>query len=206
METVKSSEALEKQILDDARAKARRIREAAEKERAAILAEAEHRDAEELARLDGAGKARLAALRADLEASLPLDVKRLRLDFFQKQVEGALHELFGSLEPRELDRVLGGLVGRAAFAFVNQRVVVRCSGISPEEGRRIVNANVSGVQVQESTTMDARTAEEAGVGLLLETADGSRLLRATLKELTSLLLEDHREQLVQELFGKDVHV
>ncbi len=206
METVKSSEALEKQILDDARAKARRIREAAEKERAAILAEADRRDAEELARLDAAGKARLAALRADLDASLPLDVKRLRLAFFQKQVEGGLQELFSSLEPRERDRVLGGLVGRAAAAFTNQRVVVRCSGITPEEGRRIVTANVAGVQVEESVTLDGRAAEEAGTGLLLETANGSRLLRATLKELTALLLEDHREQLVKELFGKDVQV
>jgi vacuolar-type H+-ATPase subunit E/Vma4 len=206
METVKSSEALEKQILDDAGAKARRIHEAAEKERAAIAAEAERRDAEELARLDAAGKARLARLRADLEASIPLDLKRLRLDFFQKQVEGGLRELFGSLEPRELDRVLGGLVSRAAFAFINQHVVVHCSGVSADEGRRIVAANVAGVHVEEPTALQPAAASEAGTGLIVETADRGRRLRATLKELTALLLEDHREQLVQELFGKDVHV
>jgi len=206
METVKTSEALEKQILDDARAKARRIREAAEKERAAILAEVERRDAEEVNRLEAAGNARLLALRADLEASLPLELKRLRLDFFQKAVEEALEQLFRSLEAGELDRVLGGLVARAAFAFINQHLVVRCSGISPEEGRRIVTANVAGALVDESTALDGEQAADAGTGLFVETADGSRRLRATLKELTSLLLEEHREQLVRELFGKDVRV
>jgi V/A-type H+/Na+-transporting ATPase subunit E len=206
METVKTSEALEKQILDDARAKARRIREAAEKERAAILSDVQRRDAEEMGRLETAGKARLAALRADLEASLPLDLKRLRLDFFQKQVVGALEELFRSLEPGERDRVLGGMVARAAFAFVNQRVVVRCSGISADDGRRIVTANVAGVQVVESTLLDPEAMEEAGTGLFLQTADLSRRLRATLKELSALLLEEHREQLVHELFGKDVQI
>jgi len=206
METVKSSEALEKQILEDARAKARRIREGAEKERAAILAEADRRDAEEAARLDAAGKARLDALRADLEASIPLDLKRLRLEFFQKQVEGGLAALFESLAPGDRDRVLGGLVGRAGFAFTNQHVVIQCAGIPVEEARRIVTANVAGSQVDACTALDADASAEAGVGLFLETVDGSRRLRATLKELTALLLEDHREQLVQELFGKDVHV
>ena len=206
METVKTSEALEKQILEDAKAKARRILEAAEKERAAILAEVQKRDAEELARLDAAGRARLAALRADLEASLPLDLKRLRLDFFQKAVAGALEDLFRSLDERELDRILGGMVARAAFAFINQHLVVRCSGISPEAGRRIVMANVAGAVVDEVTPLDAEHATDAGTGLFLETADSSRRLRATQKELTSLLMEEHREQLVHELFGKDVQV
>ncbi len=206
METVKTSEALEKQILDDAKAKARRIRENAEKERAAILAEVERRDAEEVGRLEGAGKARLAALRADLEASLPLDLKRLRLGFFQKAVVDALEELFRSLDAGELDRVLGGLVARAAFAFVNQHLVVRCSGISPEEARRIVTANVAGAEVDEAAPLDAEQAADAGAGLFVETADGGRRLRATLKELTSRMLEEHREQLVRELYGKDVQV
>jgi len=206
METVKTSEALEKQILDDARAKARRIREGAEKERAAILAEAERKDAEEAGRLDAARNARLAALRADLEASLPLDLKRLRLEFFQKEVEAGLADLFASLQPRDLERVLGGLVRRGAFAFTNQHVVVECSAISEEMARRIVTAAVAGAQVDQCTPLGAAAAAEAGAGLFLETADGSRRLRATLKELTALLLEDHREQLLQDLFGKDVHV
>ncbi len=206
METLKNSEALEAQILEDARAKARRIMEAAKKESAAIRADADRREQAETARLEAARDARLAKMRADLEASIPLDVKRLRLEFYQKKVEGALQELFQGLGARERAQVLGGLVARAAFAFTNQHLVVRCSGIPAEEARHIVTSNVTGAQVNEVPALPAEESAETGPGIFVETADGSRRLRATLRELTALLLEEHREQLVKALFGSDVQV
>jgi vacuolar-type H+-ATPase subunit E/Vma4 len=204
METVKTSEALEAQILEDARGKARRLLEAAQKECAFIRAEADRRDQEEVRRLQGVRDARLAAMRSDLEASVPLDVKRLRLEFFQKSVNKALEDLFASLDSRERARVIGGLVARAASAFINQRLVVGCSGVEPQEARRIIAANVAGAQVQDAAPLAPEEAADAGTGLIVETADRSRRLRATLKELTAQLLEEHREELVKALFGKDV--
>jgi vacuolar-type H+-ATPase subunit E/Vma4 len=204
MQTVKSSEALEAQILEDARAKARRITEAAKKECAEIRAAAERRDQEEVRRMESGRESRLAALRSDLEASIPLELKRLRLDFYQDRVQAALKELFESLEPRERGRIIGGMVAKASFAFTNQNVVVRCSLLPPEEARRIVTANVAGAQVREAESLPPDEAAEAGPGLFVETADGSRRFRATLGELTALLLEEHREELVKALFGADV--
>jgi V/A-type H+-transporting ATPase subunit E len=204
METVKTSEAIEAQIREDARVKARRVVEAAQKEADSIRAEADGRAQEELRRLDAAREARRAAMRADLEASVPLDLKRLRLQFLQKKVDGALEDLYRGMDTHERDRVIGGLVARAAPALAHQRLAVRCSGIAPEEARRIVTASISGAEVHELTPLPPEEAEEAGVGLIVETADGNRRLRATLKELTALLLEEDREELVTALFGKDV--
>lgn len=204
METVKSSEALEAQILEDARAKARRIVETGRKEADAVRAEAEKRTQAELARLDAARDVRLAAMRADLEASVPLDLKRLRLAFFHQEVSDALADFFQSLSARERDRLIGGLVARAASAFVNQHLVVRSAGITPDEATRIVEANVSGARVQEAVALPSEAAVEAGTGIIVETADRSRRLRATLKELSALLLEDYREQVLKALFGNDV--
>jgi vacuolar-type H+-ATPase subunit E/Vma4 len=204
METVRTSEVLESQILEDARAKAKRLRDSAEKECTAILAEGERRDAEEARRLDSALEARLAALRADHEAALPLDFMRSRLEFLQKAVSGALEEMFASLDAGELDRVIGQQVARASFAFINQRLVVKRAGISEQEARRIVAANVPSAEIREVTLLPAERAAEAGKGLIVETEDGSRRFRATLRELTALLLEEHREELVTALLGKDV--
>ena len=204
METVKSSEALETQILEDARAKARRILEAARKEADTLRADADRRTQEELARLDAVRDARLAAMRADLEASVPLDIKRLRLAFYQTKVNAALDGLFGSLGVRERNSVLGGLVAHAAPAFVDRPLVVRCAGTSPEEAKRITAANIAGAPVQEAAALGPEEAAEIGTGLIVETVDGSRRLRATLKELAARLLEEHREQLLKALFGKDV--
>jgi vacuolar-type H+-ATPase subunit E/Vma4 len=204
METVRTSEVLESQILEDARAKAKRLRDSAERECAAIRAEGERGDAQEAQRLDSAGAARTAALRADHEAALPLDFMRSRLEFFQKAVSAALQEMFAAFDTEELGRVIGRQLARASFAFVNHRLIVRCAGISGQEARRIVTSSLPGAEILEVTPLPAEQAEEAGKGLVVETEDGSRRFRATLRELTALLLEEHREELVTALLGKDV--
>jgi hypothetical protein len=190
--------------VEDARAKAARILEAADKECAAVRAEWEKRDAEEARRLEAARSARIAAMREDLEASLPLDFMRSRLGFFQRSISGALDSLFKSMDDRELGRVIGGQVSRASFAFINQPLVVWRAGIPEQEARGIVTTSIPGAVVQEVKQLPSESAAEAGKGLIVETSDGSRRFRATLQELSELLLEEHREELVTALFGKDV--
>ena len=155
-------------------------------------------------RLDSGRETRLAALRADHEAALPLDFMRSRLEFLQKAVAGALEEMFASFSAEELDGVIGRQVARASFAFINQHLVVKSAGISEKEARRIVTANVPGAEIHAVTALPAEEAAEAVKGLIVETEDGSRRFRATLRELTALLLEEHREELVTALLGKDV--
>jgi vacuolar-type H+-ATPase subunit E/Vma4 len=204
METVKTSEVLESQILDDARAKAARILEAADKECAAVRAEWDRRGSEELRRLEAVRASRVTALRQDLEATLPLDFLRSRLGFFQKSVSAALDGIFASLDARELSRLVGRQVATASFAFINQRLVAWTAGIAEDEARRIVTESIPGAVVQEVKQLPPEAAAETGKGLVVETADGSRRFRATLQELAALLLEEHREELVTALFGKDV--
>ena len=64
--------------------------------------------------------------------------------------------------------------------------------------------SIPGAVVQEVKQLPPESAAEAGKGLVVETADGNRRFRATLQELAALLLEEHREELVTALFGKDV--
>ena len=204
METVKTSEVLESQILDDARAKAARILEAADKECAAVRAEWDKKGADEVRRLEAVRAARIAGLRQDLEASLPLDFLRSRLGFFQKSVSAALEGLFASLDEQGLGRLIAGQLAKASFAFVNQRLVVWTAGVSNDAARKIVTGGIPGAVVQELKPLPPEEAAETGTGLIVETTDGSRRFRATLRELTALLLEEHRDELVKALFGKDV--
>jgi V/A-type H+/Na+-transporting ATPase subunit E len=204
METVRTSEVLESQILEDARAKAARILEAADKECRAVRAEWDRRDGEEARRLDAARASRVAAMRQDLEASLPLDFMRARLRFFQTSVSEALQGVFASLDAREIGRLIGGQVARASFAFINQRLVLWCASIDDQEARKIVTASIPGAVVEQVKALTGESAAETGKGLIVETSDGSRRFRATVHEVSALLLEDHREELVKALFGKDV--
>jgi vacuolar-type H+-ATPase subunit E/Vma4 len=202
MEVLKTSDALESQILEDARGKARRILEAADRECARIRAEWDVKDRQEAQRVDAGRDAKIAALRQELSSSLPLDFMRTRLAFIQETITKALAELFDTLPPAELERTLGRVLSRAAFAFTGAPVVVLSAGMTPEAARRLVQAGLPGAAVAEVKPLTGDEAADKGV--VLQSADGSRRFRCTLKELTSLLLEEYREELMTALLGKDI--
>ncbi len=205
METVKTSEVLESQIIEDARAKARRIREAADKECAAIRALAESHRSAEIRRLSASRDARIALLRQELATSLPLEYMRLRLRFVQEGVAGALKGFFASLSAAERARIIGGQLARAASAFDGARVNVWCSGITEEEARAIVRDALPSVSVGATKSLTAEAAAETGTGIVLESTDGSTRYRGSLAEVSVFLLEEYREEIATALFGKDVH-
>ena len=204
MEVLTTSDALEAQILEDARNKARRILESADKESAAIRAAGERKLLEETQRLDAAAEARVAALRQELATALPLDFMRARLAFIQDAVSKALNDMFEGLTGVELGRIIGRMLSRAAYAFKDAPVVVQYAGMDGEEARRIVRDSVPGAKVEDVQPLSSADAEAAGKGIILQTTDGSRRYRGTLNEMKNLLLEEYREESVTALLGKDV--
>ena len=204
MEVLTTSDALESQILEDARNKARRILESADKECAAIHAAGEGKLLEETQRLDAAREARVTALRQELATALPLDFMRTRLAFIQEAVSRALNDLFNGLTGTELGRIIGQMLARAAYAFTDAPVVVRYAGMEADDARMIVAESVPGAKVEDVQPLSAADAAAAGKGIILQTMDGSRRYRGTLNEMKNLLLEEYREECVTALLGKDV--
>ena len=204
MDILKTSDALESQIIEDARAKARRILESADKECAAIRAEAERAAKEQVDGRQAGIDGQIAGLRQELTASLPLDFMRTRLAFIQQTVDHSLQELFDKLPGAELARVIGKMLGRAAFAFKDAHVIVSFAGMSADEAKRVVAASVPGVTIESVTQLPADAAKAAGKGIILQTSDKGRRYRGTLNEMRNLLMEEYREELVAALLGKDV--
>ncbi|MGA2479808.1 MAG: V-type ATP synthase subunit E family protein [Spirochaetia bacterium] len=204
MDILKTSDALESQILEEARTKARRIRKAADKECEVIRTEAERRSREEVRRLEAGSEQEIAAIRQELTAALPLDFMRTRLAFIQGAVDRAMSEFFDTLPAAELDRLIGKMLARAAYAFKGAHVVVSCAGMSAEQAKRVVAGNVPDAVVDEVRQLPTEEAAAAGKGIVLQTSDASRRYRGTLNEMKSVLLEEYREELVAALLGKDV--
>ena len=203
MEIVKTGELLESQIIEDARARARRLLEAADDECKAIHAEGEARLQEEVRLADRAQEARRATLRRELDASLPLDFRRTRLAFLQESVEKGLAAYFASLSSEDLARIIGRQLSRGAAAFAGKRIVLRYAGMDPARARRAAAESLPDASVEAVSEMTPQEAEAAGKGLIVECSDGSRRCRATIGEITINLLEEHREELVTALYGKD---
>jgi len=205
MEVVKNGELLEAQILEDGRAKAKRLRDAAEKESAAIRAEGDARLREETARFDAQRQEQLSTMRRELEAALPLEFRRARLAWLQETLDAAVAGYFGRLQPAALARIIGAQVARAGSAFAGRSVSVQTAGISADQARAIVRDALPGVTVESVAELPADEAAAAITGLIVSSADGRRRLRATIGELTTQLMEERREELVTAFHGKDAN-
>jgi vacuolar-type H+-ATPase subunit E/Vma4 len=205
METVKSSDALEAQIMDDARGKARHILESADKECARIRLEGEKRAAEETAGVEAKRDASIASLRQELTTSLPLDFMRARLSFIQEALSKALADLIASLSNGDCARIIGRQLAGCASAFDGATIVVWHAGLSAEEARALVEASLPGAIVEAVKPLAVDTThKETMRGVIVETSDRGKRYRGTMNEMTQFLLEEYREQLVTALFGKDV--
>ena len=129
---------------------------------------------------------------------------RTRLSFTQEAVSKALKDLFDSLADPEVRKVLSRSLARVQTAFAGTRVVVEYAGIGAALAKQIVQDGLQGATVDSVKALDAEAAAEAGRGVIVRTVDGARRFRGTLNEVANVLLEDHREELVTALFGKDV--
>jgi vacuolar-type H+-ATPase subunit E/Vma4 len=176
--------------------------EAADRECAQIRSERDRTNGQEAERLDAARESKIAAIRQELASSLPLDFMRTRLAFIQETITKTLKDLFEKMPPADLDRLMGRVLSRAQFAFKDGQVVVLASGMSAEAARRLVEGSLAGARVAEVKPLTGDDATDKGVVLL--SADGNRRFRCTLEELTSLLLEEYREELMTALLGKDI--
>ncbi len=204
MEILKTSETLEQQILEDARRKASRILEAAEKDARSIAAQWEAKRRDDGGRIAAEAEEKVRGLRQELESSLPLDFMRTRLSATEEALRGALDELFAALSPAELARVLGALLSRAAQAFGEARVSVGWRGIDAGAARGIVEAALPRAVVEdvhEDAAGPGPLGGAASRGVVVATVDGRIRCRATLDELAARLLEERREELVAALLG-----
>lgn len=169
MEVLKSGDALEKQVLDDARAKASRILAEADRESAAQRREWERRTEDDVRKIEAEKDSRIQAMRQELAASLPLDFMRARLSYIQDSVDRALKDYFAKLAPEGLIRIVSGMLHRIPPVFRGAVVVAYASGIRSQDVKRVVEENVPGVSVEDvkDLTQDAIT-DGADTGLVLE--------------------------------------
>jgi len=203
MEIVKNGELLEGQIMEDARAKAGRLRDAADKECAAIAAEGEQHLRDEVRKLQEAHQAQVATMRSELEAALPLEFRRARLAFLQEALDRALADWFAGLSDAAVGRIIRAQVARGADALAGRTVNILAAGLKPDQARAVVAAALPGVTISSVAELPAGEAAVAVRGVVVESADRGRRLRATLGELKEQLMDGHREELITALFGKD---
>jgi V/A-type H+/Na+-transporting ATPase subunit E len=197
MEEIRSSEALDHEILEDARKKAERILRQVDVDSAALAAERDTKTAHELEQLGKRIEARLATFEKEVLARAPLEKKRKRIDFMERKLDEAILGFFGGIEPSDRAKVLGSRLARAAEAFSGRAVIVEARGLGKAEAEGIVASAFPGVPV---LRVEETTARQDEAGLIVSAEDGAMLFRATFAEVKADLLDTRREELARALF------
>ncbi len=211
MEVLKTSDELEKQILEDARKKASRILESTEKECAQIRLEWEKKLQDDARRMEEDNTRRIAALKQELAATLPLDRMRERLSYIEKTLVGKLKECFEGLTEKETSDVFTVLIRRVASIFPGKRIMAYVGGIGDGEAKKMLTAFIPSAVVigikplaEASVGMVGEAILPVSRGIVLESEDKRILYRGTFDELARLLLDEKRDALMESLIGKDV--
>lgn len=195
MEELVSTDALEKEILADARKKAERILKGAQDEAGRIAASVEKRNAAASAELEKGLAERSARYKVDALARLPLEKARMRAAFVDALLREALGAFMASLPEARVEALSRARLAAARDYLDGMELRLRRRSLSAEAAIRAVAEALPKARVVECS-------EDPGLpasGLVVETADGSCVLRATLDLAAEALLGERRAELAKAL-------
>jgi vacuolar-type H+-ATPase subunit E/Vma4 len=209
MEELRSTEVLDKEILEDARKKARRILKTAEDAVAAAAAAWEERTAKDLGELERSFGGRTEKARAELMARLPLDKRRTYSEKAEALLLSAMQDYLGSLPREKLLALLEKELRRCAAGLPDAVVgapplEVGCRALTGEELKTLVDKALPGINWTGTSgsiqgTNDFHKLPGSFPAIIVETP--AVRLTASLDALAASLLEDSRAELVRALLG-----
>ena len=195
MEEIGNTEAIRKEILEEARNAAEKVLRDAEDEVAFAASQALERVK---ATKEGVAKAAdswIARNRAEMLARVPLEKIRYRTGLVDGRVRKALSDWFGSMGEDRVAALLEEHMKASAPVFNGRAVSIRYRGLS--KARAVALAKTAlGVPEPGEATEDSKL---PATGLVVHSVDGKLTLRATMDLVESDLLDRQRGELSRAL-------
>ena len=195
MEEIGTTEAIQKEILEEARKAADKVLRDADEEAAFTVAQAVERARNVTESVGQAADAWIARNRAEMLARIPLEKIRYRTALVDGRVRKALADLFEGMSE---DRIAGLIEEhmKACSAIFNGRAVnIRYKGLSKARAVAAVQKAL-GVPEPSEALEDSKL---PAAGLVVHSADGKMTLRATMDLVESDLLDRQRGELSRAL-------
>ncbi|HWR11586.1 MAG TPA: hypothetical protein VN445_07185 [Rectinemataceae bacterium] len=197
MEEIKGTEALEREILDDATRKAERIVQKAKEE-------AERLKANSAATLDGmvtqleARKLeKIAQMKREAFSKMPLEKTRLRARFIDGAMRASVAKFMDALDDAALGAwCLSGLKKRSSL-LAGRKLRMSYRGIDASSLREMGKLLGSGVEISASVAEDGGAPQR---GIAIESLDGSMVMKLGEKQLEERLMDEYRGELASALF------
>lgn len=203
MQELRSTEILDKEIQSDARKKAERILQGAKE--SALQIEASLDSDVEKAKADKEDfyKRKLNSYVQDLNASLPLEKERFRVDFINKAILQNINLYLKKLSEKEKM----GLCFKSFDCNLQKKVKVYVYGFDLKSAKSFISGKLKDFagEIEETkygkiVPEDEYALEEAK-GFILEAEDKSFRVRLTLAQIVKNLLEEKNQELAAVLFG-----
>jgi len=214
MEELRTTEVLEREILEDARKKAARLLKTADDSLTQQKRDWEKKLSVDLETIRKTYMNRMKKNIGDIFARQPLDKRRLRLKTHEAFLSGAIDDFLSGLDRGKLLSVLERELLERLEAVANnaaKTAVVRYSGLSLSEARSILKKSQASFdwQFQEDLAANGLSINDASVQgahsrfpLIVIDTEVFRLT-ASIEAAAAALLKDNREELAAALLGQE---
>lgn len=201
MEEMVSSDALEKEILEDARKKGERLLKDAETEKTKLRAEHEERLRAALESLGAEFRQRADRHRNENLARLPLEKGRMKASHVDSLIKSAVASYLEALPAERAGFLVSGLVAKASGILEGAELELRCKGLSPAAAEELVRSAAPGARILAARTDEGLPAWGIVALALPAAGSGSARLtvRATLDLVGERLLDRFRGELATAL-------
>ncbi|MFP3040339.1 ATPase [Treponema primitia] len=210
MEELQSTDVLDKEILEDARKKAKRILSTADETIAASAAVWEKRMGKDLGKLKKSFTVRIEKTREELMARLPLDKRRAYSEKVEALLLSSMRDYLGALSreklltlvEKELKRCAAGLPDPVPGA---PPLLVGCRALTEEELKTLISKSLPGINWTYQKDLSFHRLPGSFPAIIVNSP--AVRLTASVDAFAAALLEDSRAELVAALLGeaKDDH-
>jgi vacuolar-type H+-ATPase subunit H len=219
MEELRTTEVLEREILEDARKKAARLLRTADDTLAQQKRDWEKKLADDLESIRKTYMIRMKKNIEDIFARQPLDFRRLRLKTNEGFLSAAIEDFLRGLDRKRLlsllerelllllETVTFEAAPTAAARDASIAAVVRYSGLTLDETRSILKKSRAAFdwQFQETVAPDDMPPQSTlGRFPIIVIDTGAFRLTASVEAAAASLLKDNREELAAALIGQEV--
>ena len=206
MEELRSTEALDNEIRNDARKRAAKILEKADESAAALLNGVAQKVAEAQEDARKQSDARLALYKKNIDASIPLEKERYLVSYIYDSVMAAINSYFNEIGEDKRMQVIASLLERSMPALGGKDVSAIIIGYNETKAKKLLKKylgkNLTECSQAEKYVLNAESIKglEFREGFIIKALDGSVTCRLTLDEKVKEILDDENYELSSTLF------
>jgi len=195
MEEIKGTEALEREILDDASKKADRIVRKAREDADKLTQSSADSLGKKILEMEGQKREKFSQMEKEILSRLPLEKTRLRAQFIDETLRASVRRFIDSIDDAELGVWCRSELKKRSRLFAGKQFAARYKGLDPSAVKEI--EALLGLRMTPAAEQDLGASRR---GVVIASLDGAMAMKLTEGVLEERLLDEYRGELAKALF------